>query len=303
MQVIIISANKTGHRHWHLTPLRLTLIALTILTLLGLSAISLHHWSQQRSLPASTPDYLPTFTQTPRLFQPAPSLSEQDSIHGFYAKQLGGLQAEAIRLKVLSERLAEVAGLDISEFMLDEPAGVGGIEFSGDWLSSHEFEEGLGWLSAAFSAQGTRLSSLQDFLITNDNITSAIPFGKPVPENKTWLSSFYGQRVDPFSGRKAYHRGLDFAGREGTTIHAVADGIVSWSGMRGAYGGLIEIDHGNGYVTRYAHNKTLKVEPGQRVSRGQVIALMGSTGRSTAPHVHYEVIRDGKPVNPYNYLN
>ncbi len=278
-------------------------MALTLLTLLGFSAISLHHWSQQRALPALTADYLPTFTHTSRLFASGTGLSDKDSIHGFYAKQLGGLQAEAMRLKVLSEHLAEVAGLDISDFMLDEPAGVGGTEFSGDWLSSYEFEQGLGWLSAAFSAQETRLNNLQDILITKDNITSAIPSGKPVPENKTWLSSFYGQRVDPFNGRRTYHRGVDFAGREGTAIHAVADGIVSWSGVRGDYGGLIEIDHGNGYVTRYAHNKTLKVELGQRVSRGEVIALMGSTGRSTAPHVHYEVIRDGKPVNPYNYLN
>lgn len=271
--------------------------------MLGFSMISLHHWLQQPSLSTSTSDFPSTFTHSSRLFTTAPRLSDKHSIHGFYAKQLGGLQAEAMRLKVLSERLAEVAGLDISDFMLDEPAGIGGIEFSGDWLTSHEFEQGLGWLSAAFSAQETRLSSLQDFLITKDNITSAIPSGRPVPENKTWLSSFYGQRVDPFSGRRTYHRGVDFAGREGTAIHAVADGIVSWSGVRGDYGGLIEIDHGNGYVTRYAHNKTLKVESGQRVSRGQVIALMGSTGRSTAPHVHYEVIRDGKPVNPYNYLN
>ena len=109
--------------------------------------------------------------------------------------------------------------------------------------------------------------------------------------------------MDPFNGKKVFHDGIDFAGKTGSSVHSVADGIVSWAGMKGGYGGLIEIDHGNGYMTRYAHNKTLKVYSGDRVVKGDVLALMGSTGRSTGPHVHFEVLKDGKPVNPYNYID
>ncbi|MAK66956.1 MAG: peptidase M23 [Methylophaga sp.] len=223
-----------------------------------------------------------------------------EEIQGFYAQQLGGLQAEAIRLKMLSQRLAEIAGFELSDFDLEFSPGIGGIEKSGDWLSNAEFEESLVKLSQDFANQQDTLTALQDYLITNDNITGAIPTGRPVQDG--WISSFYGYRVDPFNGKKAFHDGIDFAGKTGSAVISVADGIVSWAGMRGGYGGLVEIDHGNGYVTRYAHNKSLEVNTGDRVSKGDVIALMGSTGRSTGPHVHFEVLRDGKSVNPFNYI-
>ena len=99
-----------------------------------------------------------------------------------------------------------------------------------------------------------------------------------------------------------FHHGLDFAGKAGSEVVAVADGIVSWQGSRGGYGEMIEIDHGNGYQTRYAHNKELVVKLGERIEKGQAIALMGSTGRSTGPHVHFEILRDGKTVNPSNFI-
>jgi murein DD-endopeptidase MepM/ murein hydrolase activator NlpD len=136
--------------------------------------------------------------------------------------------------------------------------------------------------------------------LTEDAIKSAIPSGKPVKNG--WVSSYYGYRTDPFNGKKVFHDGLDFAGKEGSKVYAVADGIVTWKGRRNGYGELVEIDHGNGYVTRYAHNKTVIAEQGQKVTKGQAIALMGSTGRSTGPHVHFEVLRDGKSVNPYKFV-
>ncbi|MBL4638591.1 MAG: M23 family metallopeptidase, partial [Proteobacteria bacterium] len=117
-----------------------------------------------------------------------------------------------------------------------------------------------------------------------------------------WISSYYGKRIDPFTGKKAFHKGLDLAGKAGSGIHTVADGMVTWIGKRSGYGALVEVDHGNGYVTRYAHNKTIKVKVGDKVNKGQVIALMGSTGRSTGPHVHFEILRDGKNINPYNFV-
>jgi murein DD-endopeptidase MepM/ murein hydrolase activator NlpD len=117
-----------------------------------------------------------------------------------------------------------------------------------------------------------------------------------------YISSLYGQRTDPFDGNQASHQGLDFAGAAGTQVLAVADGIVSHTGNDGGYGRLIEITHGNGYITRYAHNAKLLVKQGQTVKRGDAIALMGSTGRSTGTHLHFEVLRNGKPMNPLSFV-
>ena len=127
-----------------------------------------------------------------------------------------------------------------------------------------------------------------------------MPSGKPVDEG--WLSSKYGKRNDPFTGKQDFHKGLDFAGKKGADVLAVGDGVVSWSGKRSGYGNLIEINHGNGYVTRYGHNQRHLVEVGDTVKKGQQVAMMGSTGRSTGPHVHFEVLHNGKRVNPAKYM-
>lgn len=304
MQIIIIPAHHKEHKHWHLTRPRLLALMLFFLVLVSSSAIGLASWFDSES--ATTQITPPAFVQSPISFEMAEathdSLIDSDTVQGFYAQELGGLQAEAARLRMLSQRLAEIAGFETTDLALFETSSQGGIEQDADWMSHEEFEMSLDRLSDEFAQQEDTLSSLQDYLITNDNIVGAIPMGRPVGE-ESWISSFYGQRVDPFTGKKAFHSGLDYAGRVGTPVHAVADGIVSWAGQKGGYGGLVEIDHGNGYVTRYAHNKELKVEIGDRVDKGEVLALMGSTGRSTGPHVHYEILRDGRPVNPSNYLD
>lgn len=305
MQIIIISADNTGHKNWHLSRVRLImLIALVLSVTIGITVSTMNFIEENTTITTTENS---TFFPTGSLLTPlkAPySISDiatqNQAIQEFYAQQLGGLQAEAIRLKVLSQRLAEIAGFEVNDFDLGFSPSMGGIEKSGDWLSTAEFEESLVRLSRDFAEQQDTLTALQDYLIANDNITGAIPTGRPVENG--WISSFYGYRVDPFNGKKTFHDGIDFAGKTGSAVISVADGIVSWAGMRGGYGGLVEIDHGNGYVTRYAHNKSLEVSIGERVSKGDAIALMGSTGRSTGPHVHFEVLRDGKSVNPFNYL-
>jgi murein DD-endopeptidase MepM/ murein hydrolase activator NlpD len=117
-----------------------------------------------------------------------------------------------------------------------------------------------------------------------------------------YISSFFGRRPDPFTGESAFHPGIDFAGAPGTRVLAVADGVVSFAGRDNGYGKMVEVTHGSGYVTRYAHNSTLLVEPGQTVRRGDALALMGSTGRSTGTHLHFEVLRDGNRVNPMSFV-
>ncbi|APE06735.1 peptidase M23 [Alteromonas sp. RW2A1] len=124
--------------------------------------------------------------------------------------------------------------------------------------------------------------------------------GRPIASG--WLSSYYGMRADPFTGEPAMHKGLDFAGKAGIDVVSTAAGIVTWAGERYGYGQLVEIDHGDGFVTRYGHNDTLSVSIGDVVTKGQPIAKMGNTGRSTGAHVHYEVIRNGKQVDPLPFV-
>jgi murein DD-endopeptidase MepM/ murein hydrolase activator NlpD len=126
------------------------------------------------------------------------------------------------------------------------------------------------------------------------------PAGWPVSSG--WISSGFGERSDPFTGKKARHDGFDFAGVKGSEVVAVASGAVTWSGSRRDFGNLLEIDHGNGYVTRYAHNDQLLVKAGDGIVAGQEIAKMGATGRASSPHVHFEVLYKGKAVNPNKFV-
>jgi murein DD-endopeptidase MepM/ murein hydrolase activator NlpD len=126
------------------------------------------------------------------------------------------------------------------------------------------------------------------------------PQGSPVEGG--WMSSYYGRRTDPFTGKPANHKGVDFAGKAGASVFAVADGVVTWSSKRYGYGELVEINHGNGYSTRYAHNSENLVAVGDEVSKGETVALMGDTGRATGPNLHFEVLHQGKQVNPVNFV-
>jgi len=300
MQIIVISSNGSKHRQWQMTPARLLL---AISFMLVLAAGIAHYFSQvgQSIMPAvqSPSQYsaLPPST----IVAPTEQTAEQ-TLNAYYAKRLGKLQAESIRLAALTEKLAMMAGVDTSIFVLQEEPAQGGVETIGEAVSPADFQQEVAAISQQFAQQSQHLNSIQNFFITNDNIQAAIPQGRPITDSNGWLSSYYGNRIDPFTGKKTFHKGVDFAGKQGSDVIAVADGIITWTGKRSGYGQLVEIDHGNGYVTRYAHNKKLLVKVGDRVKKGQTVAAMGSTGRSTGPHVHFEVLRDGKAVNPYNFI-
>ncbi|MDZ7645149.1 MAG: M23 family metallopeptidase [Woeseiaceae bacterium] len=138
-------------------------------------------------------------------------------------------------------------------------------------------------------------------VILNQNLNDRVhPQGRPVKSG--WMSSYFGRRTDPFTGKPATHRGVDFAGKEGAEILAVADGVVTWSSKRYGYGQMVEINHGNGYATRYAHNSENLVAVGEEVRKGQTVALMGDTGRATGPNLHFEVLHRGQRVNPVNFI-
>jgi murein DD-endopeptidase MepM/ murein hydrolase activator NlpD len=303
MQVIIISSNSKTHKHWHLTRAKLAMLSLLLLSLISISSYSFANWLNASQKSSPLVPVTSTSLNSNTAFSPTEEsiTAEQDgSVSDFYARQLGGLQAETIRLRMFSERLAEIAGFDSATFSLDEHPGQGGIDQDGSPLSSEALDRGIQQLSDELRSQQDALTALEEYLLTADTIEASIPTGKPVEDG--WVSSFYGYRIDPFNAKKTFHKGLDIAGKSGSDVMAVADGIVTWVGERGGYGGLVEVDHGNGYVTRYAHNKTIKVKKGDRVAKGETLALMGSTGRSTGPHVHFEVLRDGQHVNPYNFI-
>ncbi len=218
------------------------------------------------------------------------------------ALRLGGLQAHVIRLDALGERLAVMAELDPGEFNFSESPARGGPERSdGPRASAPPVLEGaIDELLTRLGDREQKLTLLEEFMLNRSLARRIEPSGRPIREG--WISSRFGRRTDPFTGKRDRHHGIDFAGRAGSEIIAVASGVVTWSGRKSGFGRMVELDHGNGYVTRYAHNKKNLATVGETVEKGQTIALMGNSGRSTGTHVHFEVLLDGKAVNPMSYI-
>ncbi|PCI10609.1 MAG: hypothetical protein COB71_11010 [Thiotrichales bacterium] len=220
------------------------------------------------------------------------------------AVRLGDLQAHTIRLNALGRRLTEKASLGKGEFNFTKPPAQGGPEGGAQALAEigvPDFLTSLDELAAQLDDREQQLRVMEAFYMGRELEGEVFPAGRPI--EKGWISSYYGMRVDPFTGLQARHKGVDFAGKDGSGVIASAAGVVTWAGSRYGYGNLVEINHGNGYVTRYGHNSKILVQTGVEVEKGQRIALMGSSGRSTGPHVHYEVIKNGRLVDPIKYVN
>ena len=215
------------------------------------------------------------------------------------AARLGELQAQANRLNALGDRLTRIAKLGDGEFDFDRPVGLGGAEPSQD-MPARQLVGGLDEVDAQFGNAGRQLSVLEALLFDQELERNAVPSRSPVASS--YITSGYGGRADPFGGGSQFHKGIDFDANTGDPVLTVADGVVSYSGVRSGYGNVVEVDHGNGYVTRYAHNSRLLVQVGQLVRVGQELAKAGSTGRSTGAHVHFEVWENGRVVNPRKFL-
>lgn len=217
------------------------------------------------------------------------------------ALQLGQLQAQATRLNALGDRLTQVGKLDDGEFDFDAAPALGGAEEPGTGQRmSLPLQQGVDDLRAEFDRQAAQLDVLENMLRDRKIDNALLPTGMPVAQG--YIASGFGMRSDPINGRSAMHSGLDFDAPIGTPVMAVADGVVTWAGDRSGYGNVVEIDHGNGYMTRYAHNSALVAHVGERVHAGETIAKVGSTGRSTGPHCHFEVWLKGRAVNPMAYV-
>lgn len=216
--------------------------------------------------------------------------------------RLGQMQGRLLRLDALGQRLVESARLDNGEFDFDQKPAVGGPEQGamGESFTTPELTAMIDQLEGRISDREQQLRLLDQLISRARLEDERFVAGRPITWG--WLSSRYGYRSDPFTGKRTWHDGVDLAGKDGSDIIAVAAGVVTFAGDRYGYGNLVEIDHGDGLVTRYGHCKTVKVSVGDVVQKGQVVALMGSTGRSTGPHVHFEVRRNGKSQNPEDYI-
>lgn len=217
--------------------------------------------------------------------------------------KLGEMQSQMLRLNALGEKLAQQADLDLAEFNLASLPAIGGPSSETANVTINSDLDVLKQIDAmllTLDDKTQQLEALESILLNHGVYEESFISGRPISSG--WLSSYYGIRKDPFNGLPTMHKGLDFAGKYGSPVVATGAGIVTWADDRYGYGNLVEVDHGDGFVTRYGHNETLHVRIGDVVTKGQKIAAMGSTGRSTGPHVHYEVLHNGKHVDPLKYV-
>lgn len=218
------------------------------------------------------------------------------------AQQLSKMQGRISRIETLALHMRDASGLQTDEFNFDQPVAQGGPlaaeaqEF--DWV---DLQTQLNQLALQLDRREKELSILDEVMAQRQRSKQARLSGRPIV--KGWLSSAYGKRIDPITGQPAWHAGIDFAGSQGSDVVAVASGVVVFSDRRDGYGKMVEIHHGNGISSRYGHHEKLLVEVGEVVNKGDVIGLMGSSGRSTGPHVHFEVLRNGENIDPSRFIS
>ncbi|TCT23044.1 M23 family metallopeptidase [Thiobaca trueperi] len=218
------------------------------------------------------------------------------------AVRLGAMQAELLRLNALGERLVRMSGLDPAEFDFRSPPPQGGPEMGPvrDYTIK-ELASELGSMLNQIQDRQRKLDRLEDGMADRQLTMQSAPSGWPVRAG--YISSEYGFRVHPTRKARIFHEGIDFASKHGAPVIAVAAGVVVFSGRRNGYGRVVDIRHANGLITRYAHNSANLVEEGDPVRQGQQIARVGSSGTATGPHVHFEVLRGGRAVDPMPYLD
>ena len=306
MSITILQRSTKGMRSIKLKNRYLYTLAGLLVVLPALAGVSGYYYAMERSEAA----YVQQITidnwknELAQQWQELKSakLSSQQQLNALTAK-LGMMQAHVRRLDAAGERIVSVAGLDAKEFNFGEAPAIGGPESVATSKVNDipDLLVSLDELDAQLGSREQQLSVLESLLMDKHMGVERYISGRPI--KKGWMSSFYGERNDPFTGKPAWHGGVDFAGKEGDKIYSTAAGVVSWVGDRYGYGLLVEINHGDGLVTRYGHNKSALVKKGDVVSKGQAISVMGNTGRSTGAHVHYEVIKNNRTVNPLPFVN
>lgn len=218
------------------------------------------------------------------------------------AIRVGQMQAQLLRLDTVGERLAKLAGFKPHELMFDQQPGRGGAvsTLPSQDLSLGDFTRQLDLLTRRLDDRGDQLGILESLFRVDNAKKKLLPTMLPIEGG--WYSSNFGWRIDPFSGQRAFHEGIDFMAEQGTPIVAAAGGVVVYSDFHPQYGNMVEVDHGNSLISRYAHASARLVKSGDVVLRGAVIAKVGKTGRATGTHLHFEVRQRGAPQNPTQFL-
>lgn len=289
-------------QHYAKRPLTLRLTPSTIATFVGaVSLISITGLAVGYVVGAKTGDNKPLTTTT----VVTTSIADQQQAQQLKAmnERMAEMQARLLRLDALGQHMAESAHINSQEFELDSKGAKGGpLVNELTMLGDNSIDVRLQELSQLMEQKEAQLQAL-DSVLMSKRLQSNNNYLANLPVRKGAITSTFGYRTDPFTGHAAFHAGMDFSGVQGTDIYSVAAGVVSFSGVKSGYGNVIEVTHGNGYVTRYAHAQSLVARVGDRVAKDQLIAYMGSTGRSTGTHLHYEVIENGKQIDPASYVN
>ena len=306
MNIIILNPRRGGSRTLHLPRWLGWAMAVMLVVVPAATGVGAYYISHYVDQPLFSDDIARRWHDDVRGQQEQLLVLQQKADEDVRALtlRLAEMQARLLRLDALGERLVDVAGIRADEFDFSTAPALGGPETLGDTgdlaYRPPAFVDALGELALTLERREQQLNVLEGLMNNRRQEREAALAGRPV--KRGWLSSRFGRRTDPFTGRLAQHRGVDFAGKEGTEVVATGAGVVTFSGERWGYGNLVEINHGNGLTTRYAHARDLLVNTGDIVRAGEVIATIGSTGRSTGPHVHYEVLRHGQHVNPEPFL-
>ena len=301
MNIILVSGKLTRARTITLAAPHLA--AGAVATLLGLLVLAFGlHYFMLRYADSLNGPLLTTMVQSAQQEQNEKTQSYlHDSLNAM-ASKLGQMQAQMLRLDILGERLAKTAGFKPQDFMFDQAPGRGGaISTLPTYdLSLGDLSRQVELLSEQMDDRTEKLGILDSLMIGDSAKKKLRPTSLPVEGGL--FSSNFGWRIDPFNGKRAFHEGMDFMAKHGEPARAAAGGVVSASEFHPQYGNMVEIDHGNGLVTRYAHLSKRDVKIGDVVlSRGKIGAV-GNTGQSTGPHLHFEVRQNGTPLNPVRFL-
>lgn len=291
MNVILVSSRWAGSRSIYLGGWQIVLLLLLLLSLLAM-AVTGARFALMRFAPEGPGNVKRMLVQ--------PNLYEHGNLDALAIK-LGEMQARVQRLDALGGRLVKLTGMRASEFQFDQPPAQGGPLVSPESLSAASLTRQLNSLTLLVADRSDKLMALETLLMQNQLSKSMLPSSEPIMD--VVYTSNFGWRVDPFTGKRAMHEGVDFMAEAGTAILASANGVVVYADTHPEYGNMVEIDHGNDIVTRYAHASKLLVKVGQVVRRGDKIAEVGSTGRSTGNHLHFEVRYKGMAQNPVRFLH
>jgi len=304
MNILIFSKGRTRPRQLDLSGGIVGLLAVVAVMVVTVAGFAAGHWYSSVTGSGVSNTELAQFMaeiDAQRADIETIRQQEEDTLDAM-SLRLAELNARIIRLDALGRRLTDMADINDGEFDFDSSPAMGGPEEPMQSGSAEvpELVEAMAALGRDLDNREAQLSVLEGVLMHQNLEDRVYPQGRPVSSG--WISSYFGKRTDPFTGKRANHTGIDFAGKAGDEIVAVADGVVTWSGDRYGYGIMVEINHGNGYSTRYAHNSENLVEVGEEVRKGQIVAHMGETGRATGPNLHFEVVRNGRRVNPVNFI-